>query len=85
LESGDKKYHGLAFLLTRDVRAAGPDVLDSRKEYLGHADIIHTQAAPPKGEPPDEFQEMMEACKALLKCANFKEDPDPNLEAAWAG
>jgi hypothetical protein len=51
LTSGEKKYVGLAFLSAKSIRTSGADVHDSRSVYLGHADILFSEPAPPRGQP----------------------------------
>lgn len=73
-----KRYVGLAFVSARTVRKAGGQVVDSRKEYLGHADIRNgiTQV---RGEalPPDLSKALDERTQAIVNDATFIRDPKP--------
>ena len=79
------EYRGLASLKVQAVRAAGPDVVDSREQYLGHADIMHVYILE-AGEPPESkvFGELRDTCKQLAKEATFRPDPEPAAET-WKG
>jgi hypothetical protein len=86
MQSERKRYRGFASLKVHAVRTAGPDVIDSREEFLGHADIMHKHPAPPAGEPSTSqlFDELRETCKRLAQTAKFCADPDPDAET-WSG
>lgn len=73
----DKQYRGLASIRVRSVRDVGPDVVDSRDQFLGHADIMHIHVVQ-AGEPPDDghaFELLRETCKRLVKAALFAAEP----------
>jgi hypothetical protein len=80
-----KRYVGLAVTRAGIVRIYGADVVDSRAEFLGHADIRHgyTRSAlePP---PPEVLKVLKDRCKALAKAATFIRDPEPET-GGWAG
>jgi hypothetical protein len=52
LENPDegKIYKGLAILSTQQIRQSGGTLIDTRKVFLGHADIHH-DIVPRRGEP----------------------------------
>ena len=75
-----KCYVGLAFVSAEKVRACKSEVEDSRKEYLGHADIRHN--IPGHGEtgeaPSPEFlKELNNRAKRVANSAIFVDDPNP--------
>lgn len=78
-EQQGKIYKGLSFFNRAAVQYAGADIVDSRSEFLGHADIKHTQKAPPKGHPRDsaELMALVDVCKAIVKKAIYLPDPNP--------
>jgi hypothetical protein len=78
-------YVGLAFVSAEDVRKHGATVVDSRVEYLGHADI-RNGIVQPKGEalPPRISKTLHERAQKLLGSAKFVKDPDPD-ELRWTG
>jgi hypothetical protein len=79
------EYRGLASLKVEAVRAAGPDVVDSRDQYLGHADIMHSHIPEPHEPPESEaFTALREICKQLARAATFRPDPEPSAET-WKG
>lgn len=81
-----RQFRGLAFLKVQIVRAAGPDVVDSRGQYLGHADIMHVHAMEPQ-EPPTSavFTALRDTCQELAKAAIYQPDPDPTAETRKGG
>lgn len=80
-----KIYVGLAFVSAKDVRRCGAAVVDSRKEYLGHADIING-IEQPAGEalPPVLMKQLDERAKAIADSARYVKDPNPN-SLLWTG
>ncbi len=74
-------FAGFAVLTAQAVRQCGADVVDSRSQYLGHADIIHDQILT-KGEPaPPEFNERL---KRMAEAAQYFPDPAPETDT-WTG
>lgn len=74
-------FAGFAVLTAQNVRQCGSDVVDSRSEYLGHADIIHDQILT-KGEPaPAEFNQRL---KRMAEAAQYFPDLAPDTET-WTG
>jgi hypothetical protein len=63
------------------VRVLGSDVVDSREEFLGHADISHGIVVP-EHEPPDPS--LILRVRALREKARLLVDPDPTAER-WTG
>ncbi len=80
-----KLYRGVAVLRVRRVRAIGPDVVDSRAIYLGHADIVLPHKRP-KQEPPGAgiVKLLRDQGKALAKTASYYADPNPEGQT-WDG
>lgn len=80
-----KLYVGLAFLSAEDVRRHGATVVDSREEYLGHADI-RNGILQPAGEalPPHLMKTLNERTKAIAQSAKFVRDPKPT-SILWTG
>lgn len=74
-------YQGFAILLTKIIREAGSDVIDSREHYLGHADVIHSFVLEKNKPAPPEINHRL---KHLAECANFHSDSTPDLER-WTG
>lgn len=79
-----KLYAGLAFVSAAAVRAHGSRVIDSREEYLGHADI-QNGIVQKKQEalPPDLKKKLDDRARAIAKSARFVKDPNPN-SLLWA-
>ena len=74
-------FAGFAVLTAKTVRQCGSEVVDSREQYLGHADIIHDQILP-KGEPPPP--EVNERLKRMAGAAQYFPDPAPDI-GTWTG
>ncbi len=79
-----KLYLGLAFLSAEVVRKHKSSVVDSREEYLGHADIIHGFSRLKKGEarPPHEKKQLNARASAIAAEARFVIDSHP-LKLYW--
>ena len=77
-----KLYVGLAFIPAGKVRELGSEAIDTRAEYIGHADICHGFPQQ-KGEPlpPHLSKQRNERAKAMVRAANFV--PDPNPRRPW--
>lgn len=71
-----KLYVGLAFISARDVKQVGSAVVDSRHEYLGHADISNG-VKQVRGEAlPAEISKLLnDRAKAIAAAARFVPDP----------
>lgn len=80
-----KEYKGFAFISARIVREVGSDVIDSRAEYLGHADIKH-QFTRKRGEtfPPKILKEYDDMLDKLVEAAAYIADPYPHY-LLWKG
>lgn len=78
-ESQPKIYEGLALISVEVVRSFGSEVVDSRKEYLGHADIKHG-IVQEKGMAlaPDIRKELDDRLDKLAKAATYIKDKEPD-------
>ncbi len=81
MSTDDKTYLGLAVLTCLQIKEAGSDIVDSPKQFRGHADIVHGYI-PQRGVPtPPEIEMKLQA---LAKAVNYH--PDPDLAAShWTG
>ena len=72
-------YVGLAFLPTAAVRSLGSIVVDTRAEYLGHADISHGiyKRAPGEAVPAKVAKKINDRAKAIRAASQFVLDPKP--------
>ena len=80
-----KVYKGFGVLSALKIRATGCGIIDSRHVYLGHADIklgIIVPAEEPL--PPEQLSRLQDLRKALVRCARYIEDPEPEAEK-WTG
>lgn len=79
LESQPKIYEGLAFVSVEAVRSSKSDVVDSRLEYLGHADIKHG-IIQERGMAlaPDIRKELDDRLEKLAQAAKYIKDPQPH-------
>jgi hypothetical protein len=77
--SPPKIYKGLAFISADVIRALKSEVVDSRSEYLGHADIKNGIVRK-RGEalPPNIRKELDDRLDKIAKAANYIEDDEPN-------
>lgn len=72
-------YVGLAFVSAECVRKHGASVVDTREEYLGHADIsTGIVQSPQEALPPHLMKARDDITKAITKTALFIKDPKPN-------
>lgn len=80
-----KIYLGLAVLSAKEIRNAGAAVVDSRVQFLGHADIKHGFKIV-KNEPdtPENTYRMKERNEKLANLANYHTDPNPTNDT-WQG
>jgi hypothetical protein len=78
--SPPKIYTGLAFIRVSEIRGHGSEVVDSREEYLGHADLRHGIATQKKGValPPKLAKALNDRAKAIAKSARYVADPCPS-------
>lgn len=85
-KSSTGKYEGLLTIKANSIRASGSNVIDSREQWLGHADIDHGFASAPQNDPGKvgEFERMTERCRILRDNSNFHQDPDPSV-SGWQG
>lgn len=83
--SPPKVYKGLAFVSVEIVRRFGSAVIDSRSEYLGHADIKHGIVRV-KGVAlaPDLRKVLEERLERLAQAARYTEDREPS-RIQWRG
>jgi hypothetical protein len=74
-----KRYMGLAFVDVSRIRGAGSDVVDTRGEYLGHADIQHGIVVL-KGEPLPPQQKLMldKRLDVIVAAARYVRDKAPD-------
>jgi hypothetical protein len=82
-----KMYRGLAFIPVNAVRSHGSCVHDSRKEYLGHADITHgvvVKRAVGEALDPRVRKDLDDRLKKLAEAATYVEDPNPR-SLFWTG
>lgn len=78
--SPPKLYTGLAFVRVSEIRDHGSEVVDSREEYLGHADLRHGIATQKQGValPPNLAKALNDRAKAIAKSATYVADPRPS-------
>lgn len=82
MANDNKKFKGFAIIGAINVRECEADVVDSRDQFIGHADILHSIPAPPKHNPlPSSYIDIL---KKLADKANFIDDPDPTSDE-WKG
>jgi hypothetical protein len=83
--SHDKVYRGLAILSAGQIRQRGGAIIDTREQFVGHADI-KLGITPRKGEPlpPEQLKEFRDRTKALANLANYFPDPKPTGDG-WSG
>jgi hypothetical protein len=81
-----KRYMGLAVLSATQIVGSGADLVDTREEFDGHADIRHGIITPIDGDPlpPDQLMIINERIKTLLALATYYEDPVPSAPT-WNG
>lgn len=81
----NKTYRGLAVVKASQIRDVESDVIDSREEFFGHADIKHGIVLE-KDEPPSANVKMAldQRLDKLVKLTNYFEDPHPN-DNRWSG
>ena len=86
LQRDGKTYRGFAALSAGEIKDAGADVADSRREYEGHADIQIKWIRGGGGEPgqPEEMMEINAVAKMLRDSARYYSDPDPDHDR-WTG
>lgn len=82
---GKEAYTGMAVVKVSKVRECGSSVIDSHKEFWGHAHISHGIVVE-RDEPPRSALNMQltERCRAIAKAATYHVDPAPNSEK-WLG
>ncbi|MGH8547646.1 MAG: hypothetical protein ACRERU_03405 [Methylococcales bacterium] len=80
-----KKYRGLAVVRASQIRMVKSDVVDSRNQFLGHADIKHGVILE-RDEPPMSEAKMKldERLVALVSLTNYFRDQNPD-EEQWSG
>lgn len=74
-----KMYTGLALISTQTIRALGSEAVDTREEYMGHADIKHGLVRS-RGEAlaPDLRKKYDERLKQMAAEATYLEDQAPH-------
>ncbi len=84
--SPPKLYTGLAFVSAAIIRSKGSAVVDSRSEYLGHADVQNRIANQQVGEalPADVAKIVNKRAKDIADAADYVPDPKPR-SFAWRG
>lgn len=75
------RYVGVAAIRVESVRNLGSDVVDSRDQFCGHADILHG-AVIPANDPPDPL--LILRIRDMKDKAKFFRDPEPD-EEKWTG
>jgi len=82
----NKVYRGFAVMYVRGIRDAGCQVVDSRKEFLGHADIRTGVVTPPRGIPlePEMREKSKRISESLVALSKYISDPSP-LASKWRG
>jgi hypothetical protein len=82
LNQQEKKYVGLAFLSAGSIKTSGADIVDSRSEFLGHADILLSDIAPPRGVtyPSHKLEKLRNVSKKIRDFAKYIEDSNPEGE-----
>jgi hypothetical protein len=80
-----KKYLGFAVLMASQIRFVKSNVIDSRNQFIGHADIKHGFVLQ-RDEPldPKAKMELDERLKTLVSLTNYFPDPNPD-EEKWSG
>jgi hypothetical protein len=84
----NKNYVGLAVLSAKQIRHVVDDVIDSRKQFRGHADIKFGFSPPSEGEPqpPEEMKRTRDKANKLRQLASFYADPNSDpCTHAWTG
>lgn len=81
----DRRLNGFAVISVAGVRACNAEIVDTRSQYLGHADL-RIGIARRKGEvlPPAEKLLYDERLEALHKSCKYIPDPNPD-DFRWHG
>lgn len=81
----NKKYRGFAVLQASQIRSVKSEVIDSREQFLGHADIKHGVILE-RDEPLQSEAKMNldERLKTLVSLTNYFQDQNPD-EENWSG
>jgi len=76
MENRNKIFRGFAILQVEEVRRCKCQVVDSREQFLGHADIRTGLRSPAKGEPrdPQILSQCKEIGRNLVSIASYVED-----------
>jgi hypothetical protein len=84
--SPPKLYTGLAFVSAAIIRSKGSAIVDSRSEYLGHADVQNRIASQQVGEalPAEVAKIINKRAKDIADAAAYVPDPKPR-SLAWHG
>ncbi len=83
--SNSQTYVGLLTIKVDAIRATGSTVTDSRREWLGHADLDHGFSVPADDPPTSQvFIQMTERCNELKNASVFHPDPAADQEG-WSG
>jgi hypothetical protein len=85
MEGPKREYRGLGVLTAAQIRSTSCEVIDSREEFWGHADIKMGFVVP-SGNPRSskETDKLLERKKALVKALQYFPDPSPETNE-WAG
>lgn len=85
MASPQREYRGLGVITAKQIRLASCDVIDSREEYWGHADIkMGFMVIEGNPLPKEEFDELLRRKTALAKALRYFPDPVPDAEQ-WVG
>lgn len=85
-----KEYRGFAVLRVDTVRSSGMEVIDSRIEFCGHADIkllmeeLHKRE-PNEPLPPEATKSLKDLQERLLSGSTYVGDPSPRHRGRWRG
>ena len=85
MEKPDKTFMGFAVLTASEITDVGSYIEDSRRYFLGHADIIHTTFLNPD-EPlkANENRLLNDILRSISEKARYYEDPFPDIDK-WNG
>ena len=86
IPNNNKVYSGFAVMKVRRIRNAGCQVVDSREEFLGHADIRTGIVTPARGisMEPEMLEKSRRISKSLVTLSTYIKDPSPTA-SKWKG
>lgn len=78
-EIGGQAYAGIAHLTADDCRRSGVEVVDSREQFRGHADLLFAEADPPHEPLEGDIADQSAAIRRkLADVSEYLADPEPN-------